>query len=235
MIQTILAKNPQPWTVHSVLTQGYGNILWQTDKSACVVVSNYYFLEGPFEISLAEKLAEHIRHDAIITSSNKAWHDYLIQKNNCLKRITRRLYIWNNHPEKLAPYLSQTKYVIKNISEKEAEKMLQKEWSKDVFNSYEGIDDFLQRGFGFCITEKEKIISACLSFSHSDYGIEVEIDTDPDYQKKGLAKIVAAYFVNEALKRELKPLWDASNSASAKIAEALGFNFISEYEALWWE
>lgn len=235
--QTIMATNPQIWTVSAILSNNFGDILLLDDERACLHVSDFYYIEGPFLESFGNKLLNHFTGSAIITSSNYEWYHYIAKKiGHPSQQVLRQMFSWNAKNDKLASYVGkQLKpgYRIKAIDKSVAEQIQNLTWADDVFDSYLGITGFLKQGFGYCIVNGEKIISLCMSFSHSHYGVEIEIDTDPLYQNQGLGKIIAAYFIAEALKRHLTPLWDATNPPSAKIAQALGFTLMREYEALY--
>lgn len=233
-IKKIMTKNPQLWTVTSILDHSFGNILLFDDHRACIKVSNFYYIEGPFLEAFGAKIIKKMIAPNVIISSNNDWYNYFIKKVNA-ELVQRYLYHWSGKPKRLNEYLVKSleqNYVIKPINIELALQIQTLDWADGIFDSYTDIKGFLDRGFGFCIIVQNKIVSLCLSFAHSEYGVEIEVDTDPDYQGKGLGKIVSAYFVAEALRRGITPLWDATNLASIKVAEALGFNLLYEYTAL---
>lgn len=69
--------------------------------------------------------------------------------------------------------------------------------------------------------------------SYSGYrgGIEIEIDTNEVYRRKGLAYICGAKLILECLDRNLYPSWDAQNIWSVALAEKLGYHFDHAYTA----
>jgi hypothetical protein len=235
-MQRIMQNSPQMWTVSSILTYGYGNILLCDEQRACLNVTDFYYIEGPFLESFAKQLTRHLIFPAIIVSSNPEWQQYWNDKSEVhIEKVSRRMYQWVDKVEMLKPFLkmkTNTAYSVKPIGKTEAEQIQHFEWTEGVFDSYEGAAGFLKRGFGYCISDQNKIISLCMSFAHSEHGIEIEVDTDPAYQGQGLGKIVSTHFIFESLKRGMRPLWDATNIPSAKIAEAIGFEFMREYKAL---
>lgn len=231
----IMQTSPQPWTITSILQHAYGRIVLADNERACLSLGCFYFIEGPFAATFLQPLLQHLTAPAIIISSNQHWYDYLLQYTDIgLKQVTRCMFIWNSDANSLAAYLKlpQADYSIKRLDSETCEQLLHLEWAEGVFDSYDGTENFLNKGFGFCLLHHNRIVSICMSFAESKHGIEIEVDTDPNYQGRGLAKIVSAYFVTETLRRSKTPLWDASNLASAKIATALGFSQGSEYVAL---
>lgn len=55
-------------------------------------------------------------------------------------------------------------------------------------------------------------------------GIEIEIDTKPDYRGRGLATACGAALILECLRRGLYPSWDAHDLRSVALAEKLGYH-----------
>lgn len=234
-VASIMQANPQPWTIASILNRGYGKVLLADTERACLQIGCFYFIEGPFTISFAQQWVAQLTKPAIVISSNPLWYEYCLQHTNIGLQTTKRcLYLWNQQTRDLAQYfeLQQPEYRLSIMDAQACQQILQLPWAEGVFDSYANYSNFLQQGFGFCIYHADKIISLCMSFAESEQGVEIEVDTDPDYQGQGLAKVVAANFIAEAIERSLTPLWDASNPASAKIAAALGFNKGKDYLAL---
>jgi len=89
--------------------------------------------------------------------------------------------------------------------------------------NFDSPEDFAERGFGFCLLEDDTIISAASTFAIADRGIEIQINTIESHRRQGLATIVAAALIAEALARGLDPIWDASSQGSADLATRLGY------------
>lgn len=104
-------------------------------------------------------------------------------------------------------------------------------WSKDLSSNYPNYRFFRQWGFGFLVQEVStgKIVAGASSFSSSRDSIEIEIDTAPEYRRRGLATAVAARMVLECIRRDKYPSWDAANLISVRIAEKLGYHLEEEY------
>jgi hypothetical protein len=235
-LQKIMCNNPQKWTVSSILNYDYGNILLFDDQRALINLIQFYFIEGPFLESFGHQLTKLITPPAVIISSNHNWYDFWTNNTtDSFEHSSRRMYLWSGNDELLAPYLERkkTSYIVKPIGEPEAIQIKDLSWSEDVFASYEGIAGFLARGFGYCIAYQNHIVSLCMSYAHSEYGVEIEVDTAPLYQGRGLAKIVSAHFIAESLRRGITPLWDSSNQASDNVAQSLGFKLLQAYESIW--
>ncbi|MCK8058205.1 MULTISPECIES: GNAT family N-acetyltransferase [unclassified Fusibacter] len=99
-----------------------------------------------------------------------------------------------------------------------------------VIQCFDSVDDYLKRGFGYCIYKGDVLVSAALPFSIYNKGVEIDIATHEDYRGKGLATVTAAVMMLECLKRGLYPNWDAANETSYKLALKLRYEFDEAYD-----
>ncbi|MEG0440361.1 MAG: GNAT family N-acetyltransferase [Solibacillus sp.] len=100
------------------------------------------------------------------------------------------------------------------------------EFDKKYYDEYWGsVGNFLGNGIGFCVKDKEKIISEVVSIFKSNNYAEIDITTDLSYRGKGLASIVAEKFIDYCLSENIQPRWDCDvdNSASINLGSKLGF------------
>ena len=77
---------------------------------------------------------------------------------------------------------------------------------------------------------KGEVVCGASSYSIYDNGIEIEVATDHNYRRKGLATIVSAALILDCLEKGIYPNWDAANTTSAKLAEKLGYVFDKAYD-----
>lgn len=96
---------------------------------------------------------------------------------------------------------------------------------------WSSVEDFLQRGVGFCIVDDKMIISRCISSFVSEDIHAIGIETLKEYRKKGLAKRSVAELLKSLKDKNLEPYWDCmkTNVASASLAESVGFSKAFEY------
>ena len=78
--------------------------------------------------------------------------------------------------------------------------------------------------------KNDQIISGASSYVNFNKGIEIEIDTHPNYRKQSLATIVASKLIIECLNKGLYPNWDAHNLESLNLAIKLGYCLDKAYE-----
>lgn len=98
--------------------------------------------------------------------------------------------------------------------------------------NFDSPEDFITRGFGFCLLAGEEIVCAGTTFAFCSKGIEIQISTRQKHRRKGLATVVAAQLLTYCLQNNLDPNWDAENEQSASLATKLGYTTLENYP-LW--
>ena len=94
-----------------------------------------------------------------------------------------------------------------------------------IFSLFGTSEEFLRKGFGYCIMHDQKIIcAAATSHPPVENAFEIQIVTRKEYRRQGLATIAAAYLIEYSLENRYDPRWDADNETSAKLAEKLGYS-----------
>jgi hypothetical protein len=93
--------------------------------------------------------------------------------------------------------------------------------------------DFVEHGVGFgAVTEDGLLAAAATSYTVSSRYLEVAVATRSAFRGRGLAMVVGAKLIRDALTRGLVPCWSASNPVSKRLAERLGYRPASECEVL---
>lgn len=106
------------------------------------------------------------------------------------------------------------------------------EFDNHYYNEYWGsVDNFIEKGIGFCVKDGERIISEAVSIFKSTEYAEIDIITDAHYRGQGLASIVAEQFIDDCLTKQIQPRWDCDidNHASIKLGKKLGFTNPQQY------
>jgi GNAT superfamily N-acetyltransferase len=87
------------------------------------------------------------------------------------------------------------------------------------------VDRFLDTGLGYFLVDGEEVTSLCCSGFVAGKIHVIDIETEVSHRRKGYAEVVARAFVTECIDKHLRPHWDcmAENTASARLAEKLGF------------
>lgn len=122
-------------------------------------------------------------------------------------------------------------YELFSVDEHWYNKAMSEEWSKDLVSNFLSGEDFLKRGIGMVITCNNEIVSGASSYSIYNGGIEIQVDTKPDYRRKGLALIASAALIIACRERNIYPNWDAANEESVHMATKLGYQVSHSYTA----
>lgn len=93
--------------------------------------------------------------------------------------------------------------------------------------------DLVEQGLGFCAVSDDGVLAAAAtSYTLSSRFLEVAIATRTAFRGRGLAMVVCAALIREALLRNLVPCWSASNPISKRLAERLGYRPAGPCEVL---
>lgn len=92
-------------------------------------------------------------------------------------------------------------------------------------------ESFFHNGVGYCVINKDKIVSLCFSGFVVGHVHGIDIETHREHQGKKLAQNIAFSFVEECLAKNLLPYWDCmdSNKPSIAVAEKIGFRNVFNY------
>lgn len=133
--------------------------------------------------------------------------------------------------EKLLSYVEglDSRYELR-LFDREIFELTKKEpWSRDLSSRFADYDDYRRRGIGTGILHKGELVAGASPYGIFRNGIEIEIDTKPDYRGKGLATVCGAKLILECLERNIYPSWDAHDLRSLHLAEKLGYHLSHSY------
>lgn len=122
-------------------------------------------------------------------------------------------------------------YELKMLEEQEYDTCRNIGWAKDLVSQYRDYDMYKELGLGATVLKNGELAAGASSYSTYNEGIEIEIDTKKEHQRKGLAYACGAKLILECLNRGLYPSWDAQNKQSVALAEKLGYHLSHEYAA----
>lgn len=133
--------------------------------------------------------------------------------------------------EKLTAYVQSldTCYELKLFDRKVFEMAKAESWSADLCSQFKDYGDYKSRALGVAVLHGSELVSGASPYAIYNDGIEIEIDTKPEYRQKGLATVCGAKLILECLKRNLYPSWDAHDLRSVALAEKLGYHLDSPY------
>ncbi|AMJ41254.1 GNAT family N-acetyltransferase [Anaerotignum propionicum] len=120
-------------------------------------------------------------------------------------------------------------YEVKLFNEEIFQMARSEAWSVDLCSQFKDYTDYQKRAIGVAILHKGKLVSGASPYAVYNGGIEIEIDTKPEYRQKGLATVCGAKLILECLERKLYPSWDAHDMRSVSLAEKLGYHLDHSY------
>jgi len=107
-------------------------------------------------------------------------------------------------------------------------------FAEDHMRLFDSPEEFIERGFGFCLLRGAQIASVATTFVICSKGIEIQINTRKEHQRKGLATVAAAALIVHSLEQGLDPNWDAANESSVGLAAKLGYTPQGTYPMLFY-
>lgn len=234
-----LFANCQETPVWSCL-QGYMGHAW-TDHigepvSAQIMTGDFCFFAGLPNIELIKNVPEYFLSEYLLMiPQDEAWEALIRQYyKKDAEKFTR--YAIKKEPgifriEVLTDYVKSLsgEYGLKRIDEEIYRQSGLEEWSKDLCSQFPSYNNYSRSGIGYAVVHEGRLVSGASSYTIYDKGIEIEIDTRPEYRRKGLARACASALILECLKRGLYPSWDAANPESVALSEKLGYHLDYEY------
>jgi len=165
-------------------------------------------------------------------SPNTAWNTAIESyiSNDKIGKIHRYAFSFDEVTYKKSKTSDDCAYPIAKINNIEIQHCL--EFDNHYYKEYWGsVDNFNKNGIGFCVKDRERIISVAVSIFKSIEFAEIDIVTDAHYRGQGLARIVAEQFIDDCLAKRIQPRWDCDidNNASIKLGNKLGFMNPQQY------
>lgn len=120
-------------------------------------------------------------------------------------------------------------YELRVIDKKAYEQARKEAWSVDLCSQFKDYTDYQCRAFGAAIFYNGELVAGASPYAVYNDGIEIEIDTKPDFRGKGLATVCGAKLILECLARGIYPSWDAHDLRSVALAEKLGYHLSHPY------
>lgn len=210
----------------------------ETLRSAMAVNGDFCFLAGkPDPELVCFKPKDYFKDFIIMVPRSAGWAELIeTQYGDKAKPVTR--YAMKKEPavfderklQKLAESLPSG-YQLKMIDEAIYNLCRSQKWSYDLVSGFPDYKSYGKLGLGVVVLKSGEPVSGASSYSVYNGGIEIEIDTQEEYRRQGLATACGATLITECRKRGLYPSWDAQNLWSAALAEKLGYHFSHNYRA----
>lgn len=201
--------------------------------AARIDVAGFGFLAGDAACPEAAALALHLpathRGEAFIVPRDGAWSAVVAAAWGSRARLTQRYAIRKDahrfHLPTLAAYAATLPegFWLAAMDASLYARARAEAWSADLVGQFADSADFVARGLGVMALYGDEPVAGAASFVVFRGGIEIEIDTRPEYRRRGLATACGAQLMLTCFTRGLYPSWDAHNPASVALAQKLGY------------
>ena len=216
--------------IEAVCSPDFGRAWVDDPVSPSVAVSqiDFWIVGGdPGAAAAAEALRMAPTSGTIITAG-EAWDDLVRETLGAGVRERTRTGFATPHPQawdrarlrEMAASLPEG-FAIRRVTAESLGTFL--DVAKDFTSNWRSPEACLAHGVGFGVFEGDRCVAGCGSFTLAGKRLEVEIDTEPGYRRRGLARAVAAALILHCLEAGIEPCWDAHNPESAALALQLGF------------
>lgn len=221
--------------LEGIMGKVYGNGR-ESPTSSLTILKDFAFLAGQPDRELIALAMENTDF-RILVPQNQAWSQAIeAVYGTCAKAVTRYATRKDNIFEYSA--LQTLLHTIPHglslhpVNEMLYQKCLLSSWSRDLVSSFPCWKEYAQWGLGVVLCDnKGAILSGASSYNRYSHGIEIEIDTHPDFRRRGYALLCGAALILLCRKQGLYPSWDAQNPGSLSLAQKLGYTFSHTYTA----
>ena len=211
-------------------------------RAGLIVSAEYCFFGGDFDLpeakELAEQLFETTRLDqmiAIYPDKQTGWFDLLISIEQFRPVSLHRFgivhldYQFNQQKlEAIAHNIPEGMKLVR-FDEDLYRQAMSEHWSMAFCEAFVSAEDYLNRGFGYAVTDQGRLVSGASTMTVYDGGTETQVATRAGYEGRGLALACSAAFIMECDRRGMRPCWDAANEASLHMAQKLGYEYRGLY------
>lgn len=123
-------------------------------------------------------------------------------------------------------------YQLKMIDNDAASRLKDELGEEFHIHHYSSLDDFVERGCGFCICRGREICAAAMAGLRGGDAIQIQINTKEQFRRQGLASQVGAALLRFCRENGIRADWDAANPASRELALKLGYTQCIPYEIM---
>lgn len=185
-----------------------------------------------------EALLDYLEGAKLLVPQTESWEQLIeVRFGDRVKKITRYAIKKESDVfdrEKLAAFVAALDgaYTLHSFDNEVFALARKEEWSFDLCSQYTDFKDFqTKNALGVALLRNGELAAGASAYVTYRQGIEIEIDTKPEYRNNGLATVCGAKLILECLDRGLYPSWDAHDMRSVALAEKLGYHLDAPYTA----
>jgi hypothetical protein len=208
-----------------------------TEPEAALAILDFRYLAGDPDseaaLALVQSLEANSKNRAIVAPS-EAWRKLLLsQYPNSLKVRPREAFQAGDfdieHLRRLTQGLAEG-FMLKKVEPHEVAQFASDLHPALVYN-WASHEEFIEKSFGFGVVHQGRFVSGVSAAAIGNGKVEFEVQTDPNYVRRGLAAAASAAMILHCLELNLEPCWDAANPPSSGLARKLGFQSSGQYNA----
>ena len=199
--------------------------------AVALVDLDFSFLAGDPNVPAAEDAVRSLAPPESIATSSAEWEPLLRRvwgdALGTRTRVAFRPGRWDRRRLREFVNALPDGFSLKRITIEDAGRFA--ELADSLVYNFPSLEEFVGRGVGFGVEHDGRFVSGCSSFAVSSRNLEFEIQTHPDFRRRGLACATAAAMIKYCIEQGLESCWDAHNEMSAALATKLGFVEPSPY------
>lgn len=198
--------------------------------AAQIVIADFCFFAGKANLDLVRRAG-----GSLLIPRDKPWEEAI--ETVWQDRVERSLrYATKKEPnifdvDRLTAYAASRDddYEVRLFDRDCYAQAMSADWSRDLCAQFADAQDYLHRGLGVAALYRGQLVAGASSYTVYNTGLEIEIDTKPEFRRKGLATACGARLILECLNRGLYPSWDAHDLRSMALAQKLGYHLDKPY------
>lgn len=205
-------------------------------QSAQIILGDFCFFGGAVNTELIHhKPQNHPSNFIIMVPPTPAWAaaiqlEYGVKAQSHTRYATKKSlsYFDKSTLQAMASQLP-VGYHLTTIDKPLYHQILSLPWAKDLCAQFPHYASYQANGIGVAALKDGHVVAGASSYSFYQGGIEIEIDTQKEERRKGLASACGAKLILKCLNQNLYPNWDAHNKESLALAQKLGYQLDKEY------
>jgi GNAT superfamily N-acetyltransferase len=223
-------------SIAAMIEGGMGKVFTDSDVAPQVAlgVLDFHFLAGDRGHARAALLLPLLRPGIVMITPTPAWQRWLAASYpGELFPYHREAFQADTFDSELLRRFTQSlpvDFELQQIGLEQVPQFVADLHAALVYN-FPSHEAFIKESIGLGILHQGRYVAAASAAAIGGGKAEFEIQTHPQFRRRGLARAVGAALVLACLERGLEPCWDAANAPSSALARQLGFRSTGTYNA----
>jgi len=223
-------------SVAAVIEGGMGRVFADAQKEPCVALAvlDFHFLAGDPLRPNALLLFKLLQPGNVVIAPTPAWRHLVAATYPDALTVYRREAFQTEqfNVDKLKGFCQALPggFELRQVRLEEVTQFAT-DLDRALIYNFRSHEEFIARGVGLGILHQGRFVSGVSSAAVGGGKLEIEIQTQPQFRRRGLARAVAAALILYCLEHGIEACWDAANEPSAALARQLGFHSTGKYEA----